>query len=140
MKEAGVSVGGIKILGLLAKDDVALYVGVSAEGIADPAGGGQHRVLGIVALTLVNEIAISVNIYRADVADDAIPEMIARDKANAAALVAANAESEAQSQRWVVGGIDLSGVGTAALTGALIGGLVGVVLYFVRRLRKGGSS
>jgi len=140
IKESGVSVTGIKMLGLLAKDDTALYVGVSLEGVADPSGGAPHRVLGMIALTLVNEIPISVNIYRADAADDAITGMIAQDKANVAALIAANASLETESRRWIIGGIDLSGVGSAALIGAAIGAAVGAVLYLVKKLRKSGSS
>ena len=140
LKAAGMSVGSVRMLGLLAKDETAIYLGVSAEGVADPSDNSQHRVLGILGLTLVNEIPISINIYRSDAGDDAIAGMIAEDKANIAALIAANAATEAESARWRVMGIDLGGVGTAALTGAAIGGLIGLVLYFIRRLRKSGTS
>jgi hypothetical protein len=140
IKESGVTVTGLRMLGVLAKDDTALYLGVTLDGVADASGGSPQRVLGIVALTLVNEIAVSINIYQAGANEDAIPAMIARDKAIVAALIAANADLEAQSMRWVVMGIDFSGVGSAALTGALIGALVGVVLFLMKRLRKRGAS
>jgi len=140
LNTAGVTVNGLQMLGVLAKDDTAIYLGVVAEGVVDPSDNRQHRVLGIVGLTLVNEIPVSVNIYRTDAGDDAVAAMIAEDKANVAALIAANADLEAQSARWRVMGIDLGGVGAAALTGAAIGGAIGLVLYLIRKLRKSGTS
>ncbi|HVM81049.1 MAG TPA: hypothetical protein VMU06_18660 [Stellaceae bacterium] len=140
IKESGVTVTGVRMLGVLAKDDAALYLGVTLDGVADASGGSPRRVLGIVAFTLVNEIAVSINIYQAGASEDAIPAMIAQDKANVAALIAANANLEAESRRWVVMGIDLSGVARAALMGAAAGALVGAVLFLLKRLRKGGTG
>jgi len=140
IKEAGVTVTGMRMLGVLGRDDTALYLGIALDGAADAAGRSPQRVLGIIALTVVNEIAVSINVYRAGASEDAIPAMIAQDKANVAALIAANAGLEAESRRWVVMGIDLSGVGDAALTGAAIGALVGAVLFLLKRWRKSGAS
>ncbi|MGE5203060.1 MAG: hypothetical protein ACM3O6_13445, partial [Acidobacteriota bacterium] len=71
LTDTGVSVNGVRMLGVLAQDDTALYFGIGLDGVGNTEQGTQHRVLGIVGLTLVNQVPISVNLYRVDAGDDA---------------------------------------------------------------------
>ena len=140
LNDAGASVNGVRMLGVLAQDDTALYFGIGLDGIGNAAQGTQHRVLGVVGLTLVNQVPMSMNLYRVDAEDDAIPELLAEDKASVAALLQANGGAEAVAERWVFMGIDLSGVAGAALIGGLAGALIGAIGYLLKRRRGGGGA
>jgi hypothetical protein len=139
LNDAGAAVNGVRMLGVLAQDDTALYFGIGLEGVGNAEQGTQHRVLGIVGVTLVNQVPISINLYRVDAEDSAIPELLARDRASVEALLQANAGVEADAERWVVMGVDLGGVANAALIGGLAGALVAAVGYLLRRRRGSGT-
>jgi len=54
-------VGEVRSLGVLAQDETAIYAGM-AELLE--RGGGRLVMAGVVSMTLVNHVAVSVNLYR----------------------------------------------------------------------------
>jgi hypothetical protein len=160
LSDAGASVNGVRMLGVLAQDDTALYFGIGLDGVGNAEQARQHRVLGVVGMTLVNQVPMSINLYRVDAEADDIPGLLAQNRASVAALLQANAGAaplaqdkagsqavpprgdtgvEAASDSWAWLGFDLSGVAIAALIGGLVGALVGGIAYVLRRRRGGGG-
>jgi hypothetical protein len=75
-------------LGVLATDTNGLYFGVLMS--APYPDGEQKAVLGVVGMTLVKELPISINLYRAYKGAPELPELLARQRNALAGLVRAN--------------------------------------------------
>lgn len=129
----GSAISGAQFLGLIKRDDLAIYLGltmgtISRDGRPVTAGG-----MGVDAVTLVNEIPISLAFYRADVGPEAIPDLLAAAQQDIAQLVKANAEVEArEASGWYWHSIDIADVAR----GALIGGIIGAIGYAFMRFRS----
>lgn len=74
-------------LGVLDSDDSAAYVGVVLNG--PTAGTATRRLLGVTGITVVKQVAISVNLYRL-ASGTSVTGQLAEQKRNMSALVRAN--------------------------------------------------
>src|SRR5581483_10454632 len=97
-------------------------------------------VVGVTAMTLVNEIPLSLNLYQVDGGADAVPALLAAQQANIDALLAANAPAEAAAPGSAPAAAGGARMVSGAVEGALIGAGVALVLVLLallfRRRRK----
>jgi len=93
----GATVNNVKLLGVLKQDARAVYVGVSVGGMSQDGKTVSDGAVGITAITLVNQIPVSLNLYRVKGGAEAIPGLLADQQRNVDALIAANAASEPPS-------------------------------------------
>jgi hypothetical protein len=126
-------VAGGRFLGLLKQDDVAIYLGFAFENLTVDRKTIASSALGVTGVTEVNEVPISLGLYRVNVGAEAVPDLLAAVQEGIASLVAANAEVEArESGRWRWLGFDLESIAR----GALVGAMIGAVAWVWSRLRK----
>jgi hypothetical protein len=126
-------VAGGRFLGLLKQDAAAIYLGFAFENLTIDRQTVAARALGVTGVTEVNEVPISLGLYRVNVGADAVPDLLATVQAGIASLVAENAEVEArESARWRWLGLDLASIAR----GALVGAAIGAVVWGWSRLRK----
>src|SRR5262249_37767812 len=88
--------------------------------------------MGVVGLTLVNQVSVSLGLYRMNVGPEAVPDLLAGLQQTRSSVVAATATNEARESPTIWHGINLDRV----LIGALIGAGVGVVGWLWLRWRK----
>lgn len=79
--------GEVRSLGLLAVDDLALYAGM-AELLA--GNGGNRVIAGVVAMTLINEVPVSVNLYRTYEGPESIEALLVEQRQIVQSLMAGN--------------------------------------------------
>ena len=92
---------------------------------------------GIVGLTLVNQISVSLGLYRANVGPEAVPDMLMRVRQTLGSIVRVNADNEArESPRYLWHGFDLEAIARQALIGGLIGAAIGLAGWAWTRFRK----
>lgn len=85
--------GEVRSLGLLATDDLALYAGM-AELLASTEG--NRVIAGIVAMTLVNEVPVSVNLYRTYEGPESIDALLVEQQQFLRDLMAGNGTLESR--------------------------------------------
>jgi hypothetical protein len=115
----------VQRMGLLGQDEAALYLG----GVATY---NDVAVTNVSALTLAGGWALSASFYRNKADADAVPLLLDAAKAEARALVAANAGSDAPPAGTAAGGSDNSWILALAAAIAL---LAVSVVSFIRRRR-----
>jgi len=126
-------VAGGRFLGLLKQDDAAIYLGFAFGNLTIDRQMVATSALGVTGVTEVNEVPISLGLYRVNTGAEAVPDLLAAVQAGIASLVAANAEVEArESSRWRWLGFDLASIAR----GALVAAMIGVVAWIWSRLRK----
>ena len=79
--------GEVRSLGLLAVDDLAIYAGM-AELLA--GSDGNRVIAGVVAMTLINEVPISVNLYRTYEGPESIEALLIEQRQFLQGLMAGN--------------------------------------------------
>ncbi len=85
--------GEVRSLGLLATDDLALYAGM-AEHLA--SNDGNRVIAGIVAMTLVNQVPVSVNLYRTYEGPESIDALLVEQRQFLRTLTAGNETLDSQ--------------------------------------------
>ena len=131
---AGSDVTGMHFLGVLKQDEAGLYLGIAVGKVSVGDQTASAGAIGVVGLTLVNEIPVSLGLYQANVGAEAVPDLLAKVQQTLASIVQANAETEARegATRRVWHGIDL----TAVLIGIAVGAAVGLLGWAWSRRRK----
>ena len=134
-KEAGLGVdlGGMKVLGVLKKDELGVYIGFL---LPSGAGANAQSIMTINAITLVNSLPVSVVIGRPVVKEGVADDLLAIEQSTVKRLIDANAAIEAAAPEpesfW-------GGVLRSALIGGVVAGLGGAVFQFIQRRRKRGD-
>jgi hypothetical protein len=123
---AGGAVAGAQFLGVLKQDDAGVYLGIAVGKITVGDQTVSAGAMGVVGLTLVNEISVSLGLYRANVGPEAVPDLLAKIQQTLAAIIRANAEIEAREEAgrggWQATGFD-------AVVGGLIGAAIGLAAW-----------
>jgi len=133
---AGSDVSGIRFLGVLKQDGSGIYFGV-AIGDTPLANQPVASTMGVVGLTLVNQVSVSLGLYQINVGPEAMPGLLATVQQTLATLVQANVETEArEASGWFWYGFDLEGIARGALIGGLIVAAIGLAGWLVSRRRK----
>lgn len=135
-ENAGTDVGGVKFLGVLKQDDAGVYMGIAFGDLSVGSQSLASSSMGVVGLTLVNEVSVSLGLYRANVGPEAVPDLLAALEQTMASVVAANAANEARESPRIWHGINLDELGQSALWGGLIGGAIGFLVWIWSRWRK----
>jgi hypothetical protein len=86
-------VGEVRSLGVLAQDETAIYAGM-AELLE--RGGGRLVMAGVVSMTLVNQVAVSVNLYRPYDDPASVETLLAEQKRLMEELLRRNATLESR--------------------------------------------
>jgi hypothetical protein len=134
---AGGAVAGAKFLGVLNEDDAGLYLGIAVGNVSVGNQTVSAGAMGIVGLTLVNQISVSLGLYQANVGPEAVPDMLSRVRQTLGSIVRANADNEARdSPRYLWHGFDLEAIARQALIGGLIGAVIGLAGWAWTRFRK----
>jgi hypothetical protein len=131
---AGIDVNTIKSLGVLKQDELGIYPGFL---MPVPPPSTIKTVMSINALTMINQLPVSVVITRpADRAGTA-DAMLAEEHEILRGLIAANAGIEAAAPKAAprAPGIDWNEVLRKGLIGAIIGGAIGAAGYAAKRWR-----
>lgn len=120
-----------KKFGLLESDQSAFYFGgVVAASLPD---GTTIDKVSVNASTLINALPLAMSISRPLVGEDDLKALLAQQHENIAALLQANAATDATAVNPQQGhGFDVKQV----LIAAIIGGLVGLVFMLIRRASK----
>ena len=124
LRQSAVSdVTSAHFLGVLQQDDAGLYLGIAVGQVSVGDQAVSAGAMGVVGLTLVNQISVSLGLYQAHAGAEAVPALVEKIRQTLAATVTANAEIEAREGALRGGwpGIDLKTVLTAGLIAALIG-------------------
>ena len=135
-ENAGADVGGVKFLGVLKQDDAGVYMGIAFGNLSVGNQSLANSSMGVVGLTLVNEVSVSLGLYRVNVGPEAVPDLLSALQQTMASMVAANAANEARESPRIWHGINLDELGQSALRGALIGGAIGFLAWVWSRWRK----
>jgi hypothetical protein len=135
-ENAGAEVGGVKFLGVLKEDDAGVYMGIAFGNLSVGNQSLASSSMGVVGLTLVNEVSVSLGLYRVNVGPEAVPDLLAALQQTMASVVAANAANETRESPRVWHGINLDQLGQSALIGGLIGAAIGFVGWMWSRWRK----
>ncbi|MGH7123773.1 MAG: hypothetical protein ACREFI_05330, partial [Stellaceae bacterium] len=112
---AGAEVGGVKFLGVLKQDDAGVYMGIAFGNLSVANQTLAGSAMGVVGLTLVNQVSVSLGLYRVNVGPDAVPDLLASVQQTLASAVAANAANEARESPWIWHGINVDELGHAVL-------------------------
>lgn len=139
-ENAGADVAGVKFLGVLKQDDAGVYMGIAFGNLSVGNQSLAGSSMGVVGLTLVNEVSVSLGLYRANVGPEAVPDLLAALRQTMASVVAANGGNEARESPRIWHGINLDAVGQSALRGGLIGGAIGFLVWVWSRWRKRGTG
>lgn len=137
--------GQIKSLGVLAKDDAAIYSGLL---MSQTMAGVAQNIACVIGMTLINGYVVTVNIYRPYESAETYTAMISDMKSDMAGLVSANGGASAAPLPAVPGftpGVDDGGATGTDDTNMLLvvvlgvgvvlaGGLVG---FFLTRRKPG---
>ena len=135
-ENAGADVGGVKFLGVLKEDDAGVYMGIAFGNLSVGNQSLASSSMGVVGLTLVNQVSVSLGLYRVNVGPEAIPDLLAGLQRTMASVVAANATNEARESPRIWHGINIDELGQSALIGGLIGAAIGLVGWVWSRWRK----
>ena len=84
-------IGEARSLGIVYEDDAALYAGM-AEKIS--FGGGEFTVAAIIAMTMIKDVPISVNLYRPYAGDDSFGQLLMEQQPYLRSLVGQNEQLE----------------------------------------------
>jgi hypothetical protein len=132
-ESAGGAVAGAQFLGVLKQDDAGVYLGIAIGKVTVGDQTVSAGAMGVVGLTLVNEISVSLGLYRANVGAEAVPDLLSKIQQTLAAMIQANAEIEAREEAgragWQATGFD-------AVVGGLIGAAIGLAAWAWYRRRK----
>ncbi|HUH86002.1 MAG TPA: hypothetical protein VLX85_15440 [Stellaceae bacterium] len=131
----GVDLGGMKVLGVLKKDDLGVYIGFL---LPPSAGANAPSIMSINAISLVNSLRISVVIGRPVVREGVADELLTIEQRTVKRLIAANAATEAASAESDSEG----GILEYAIIGAAVGGIgvpLGLLLRRSREAKRGSS-
>ena len=118
-ESAGSDVAGVHFLGVLEQDEAGVYLAIAVGKVTAGDQTASASAIGVVGLTLVNEIPVSLGLYQANVGAEAVPDLLAKIRQTLAAALQANAETEAG--QGAARGIDLETVLIAALIAAALG-------------------
>jgi len=122
---------GSNKFGLLEYDQSALYIG--GLGTATLPGGSTVEKVSVNASTLINALPVAMSISRPVAGEDDLKTLLAQQHENIAALLQANAATDATAANPAQGrGFDWKQV----LIAAVIGGLIGLVIALARRVSK----
>jgi hypothetical protein len=137
-RNADGNVSSMHFLGVLKQDDAGLYLGIAVGKTTIANQTVYAGAMGVVGLTLVNQVPVSLGLYQANVGAEAVPDLLSKVQETLASLVQGNAESEARegSTRWSWHGFDLEALARAALIGGLIGAAIGLAGWAWSRRRK----
>ena len=135
---AGSDVTGMHFLGVLKQDDAGLYLGIAVGKTTIANQTVYAGAMGVVGLTLVNQVPVSLGLYQANVGAEAVPDLLSKVQETLASLIQGNTEAEARegSTRWSWHGFDLEALARAALIGGLIGAAIGLAGWAWSRRRK----
>ena len=130
---------GVRELGILHRDDHAIYAGLV---IAASAGSERHVNAGVMALTLVKGYIVQLTMYRPFVDKGTIDSLLQDQIGHMANFVFANETPDERAtnlQRTGKSGFlgfDWDSVLAAAVRGAVIGGVVGLAFLAFRWIRN----
>jgi hypothetical protein len=133
-ESAGSDVAGAHFLGVLQQDAAGLYLGIAVGQVSVGDRTVSAGAIGVVGLTLVNRISVSLGLYQAHASAEAVPDLLAKIRQTLAATVQANAETEARE--GAARGISLDPVLVYASIGGVIGAVIGVAIVARSRRRK----
>jgi hypothetical protein len=135
---AGSDVTGMHFLGVLKQDEAGLYLGIAVGKVSVGDQTASAGAIGVVGLTLVKEIPVSLGLYQANVGAEAVPDLLAKVQQTLASMLQANAETEARegATRRAWHGISLDPVLVCAAIGGAIGAVIGVAAVARSRRRK----
>jgi hypothetical protein len=131
-ESAGGDVAGAKFLGVLQQDEAGLYLGIAVGQISAGDQAVSAGAIGVVGLTLVNQVSVSLGLYRAHAGAEAVPDLLAKIRQTLAATLQANAEIEAREAAPRPSGIDLR----TPLIAALLAAFAGAALWTWARRRR----
>ena len=123
----------LKPLGVLYTDRDAVYFGVMISA-PDPNGRPQ-TVAGVVGVTLVNKVLLSINLYRTYAGQATIDALLKEQRRNIDALIQANETTPRAAEPVAVraSGIDWQEIGVSSAIGsAIFVGLFGLYTLFQR--------
>lgn len=123
----------LKPLGVLHIDPDGVYFGVMIS--APDPNGRQQTVSGVVGVTLVNKVLLSINLYRAYAGQATIDALLKEQRRNIGALIQANEATPrvVESVAVPVSGIDWQEIGiSSAIGGAIFVGLLALFVLFQR--------
>ena len=123
------SIGSSKF-GLLEYDQSAFYFGGLVT-VSLPDGSTMDKV-SVNASTLINALPVAMSIGYPSTGADDLQALIARQHENMAALIQANAATDATATNPQQGGFDWSRV----LIAGIIGGLIGLAFMLIKRFSK----
>ncbi len=149
--QGGYQMGQIKSLGVLAKDDAAIYSGLL---MSQTMAGVAQNIACVIGMTLINGYVVTVNIYRPYESAETYTDMISDMKEDMAGLVSMNGGASAApavAAAPIPGFAPGMDVGSATGTDSkntlmiialgvgvvLVGGLVG---FFLTRRKPGQDS
>lgn len=116
-ESAGGDVAGSHFLGVLKEDEAGIYLGITLGKMSVAGQTANAGAIGVVGLTLVNQIPVSLGLYQASVGAEAVPGLLAKVQQTLASIIQANAEIEAREGAtphvWYGIGLDALLVGTA---------------------------
>lgn len=126
---------GYKPLGVLHSDEQSVLMGLILPVPKDP----NVRVgAGVTAITLVNEVLISINLYRPFVDESTIAALVAEQQSNIAAFIALNEGKPitAMESGGIAAGFDWHELGISAAIGSAIFVVMLVFYGLFQRLRE----
>jgi hypothetical protein len=83
------------VLGALKQDDNAVYLGLAIKGVRVGGTAVPVGIVGVTAVTLVNQLPVSLTLYQAKGSADVMMALLADQQRNVDALLAANAPAPA---------------------------------------------
>lgn len=123
----------LKPLGVLHSDADGVYFGILMS--APGPDGKLQNVAGIVGVTLVNKVLLSINLYRAYAGQATIDALLKEQRQNIRALIQANEAPPrgAGSNAMAVSGVDWREIAiSSAIGGAIFAGLLCLYVAFQR--------
>jgi len=137
LRESVSDVTSAHFLGVLQQDDAGLYLGIAVGQVSVGDQAVSAGAMGVVGLTLVNQISVSLGLYQAHAGAEAVPALVEKIRQTLAATVTANAEIEAREGALSGGwhGIDLK---TLLIAGLIAAALAAAWAWARRRNHRAG--
>lgn len=143
--EQAAAEGGIRVLGVIKADERAVYLAVAIDSVSVDGKPTLAGIVGVTAITLVNRIPLSLNLYQVKGDVDAVAALLSDQQHYVEALLAANAAAERppvvgkimNPEGSLLSSIDLrSPVVLGAVAGALVALVATLAALSLRRRKR----
>lgn len=134
-KAAGreIGLGEMRFLGQMGRDETAAYVGIMQRLVIN---GEEKTLSGIMSMTQVKGIAMSVNVYDDYVDAGTYDALQAAAQTTVRHLLGLNDDLVESAPALMLFGIDWGRATSSGLIGGLVGGVVGVIYLLIRKVLR----